>query len=65
MPTSQMIVVHKDIRFDEDKAMQVSLERELEIHAYEELLSPKVERPQFYVEKTHAQVQRVETSTQT
>jgi len=43
--TSRMIVVHRDVRFDEEKAMQVSLERELELHADEELLAPKVEEP--------------------
>eukprot|EP00253_Pinus_taeda_P028592 PITA_28592 len=41
MPTSQMTVVRRDIRFDEEKTMQVSLERELEIHADEEILTPK------------------------
>ena len=50
--------------FDEDKAMQVSLERELELHADEEILAPKLERPQIDVEHPHAEVQRVDTSTQ-
>jgi len=40
-----MTVVRRDIRFDEEKAMQVSLERDLEIHADEEILAPKVEGP--------------------
>ena len=35
-------MVRKDVRFDEEKAMQVSLEREVELHVYEELLAPKV-----------------------
>ena len=30
-----------DIRFDEGKAMRLSLERELDLHAEEELLVPK------------------------
>jgi len=40
-----MRVVRRDIRFDEDKSMKVSLERELELHADEEILAPKVEGP--------------------
>ena len=63
MPTSQMIVVCRDIKFDEEKAMRVSLERELELHAEEELLVPKVKEPQIDVEKPHAEVPVVETST--
>ena len=43
--TSKMTVVHRDVRFDEEKAMRVSLERELELHADEEILAPKVEEP--------------------
>lgn len=50
MHTSRMAVVHRDIKFDEEKAMQVSLERELELHANEELLAPKVNEPQIDVE---------------
>ena len=45
MPTSRMTVVNKDIRFDEEKAMRVSLERELELHVDEEILAAKVEGP--------------------
>ena len=45
MPTCRMRVVRRDIRFDEDKSMKVSLERELELHADEEILAPKVEGP--------------------
>lgn len=40
-----MIVVRRDVKFDEDKAMRVSFERELELHADEEILAPKVEDP--------------------
>jgi len=64
MKTSQMIMVCRDIRFDEEKAIRVSLERELELHADEELLAPKVEGPQMNVEQPHVEVQGVETSTQ-
>jgi len=38
-------VVHIDLKFDEQKAMQVSLERELQLQAMEELLVPKVGEP--------------------
>ena len=43
--TSRMIVVRKDVRFDEEKALQVSLEREVQLQAVEELLVPKEEEP--------------------
>ena len=56
MPTSRMIVVSRDIRFDEEKAMRVSLERELELHVDEEVLAPTVEKPQIDVEQLHAEV---------
>jgi hypothetical protein len=42
-PNSNMIVMRRDIKFDEGKAMWLSLERELELHAEEELLAPKYE----------------------
>eukprot|EP00253_Pinus_taeda_P033137 PITA_33137 len=48
MLTSRMIVVYRDIRFDEEKAMGVSLERELELHADEEILAPKQARRAWY-----------------
>ena len=41
--TNRMIVVRVDVEFDEEKAMRLSLERELDFHAYEELLVPKGE----------------------
>ncbi|MCY6488101.1 hypothetical protein, partial [Actinobacillus pleuropneumoniae] len=44
--------------------MRVSLERELELHADEEILAPKVEEPQIDVEKPHVEDLGVETSTQ-
>ena len=40
-----MTVVHRDLKFDEQKAMQVSLERELQLQVVEELLAPKEEEP--------------------
>jgi len=64
MQTSRMTVVCRDVKFDEEKAMRVSLERELELHAEEELLVPKVEEPQIDVDQPHTEVPRVETSTQ-
>ena len=50
LPTSRITMVRRDVKFDEENAMRVSLERELELHAYEELLAPKVEEPQISVE---------------
>jgi hypothetical protein len=38
---NNMTIVRRDIKFDEGKAMQLSLERELDLHAEEELLTPK------------------------
>ena len=51
-PNNRMIVVRRDIKFDEEKAMRLSLERELDLHVDEELLVPKNE-PQD-VEQPHA-----------
>ena len=42
-PNSQMTVVRRDIKFNEVKAMKLSLERELHLHAEEELIVPKEE----------------------
>ena len=39
-------MVRRYLKFDEKKAMQVSLERELQLQAVEELLVPKEEEPQ-------------------
>jgi len=36
-------VVHRDLKFDEQKAMRVSLEREIQLQDVEELLVPKEE----------------------
>ena len=40
-----MIVVHKDVGFDEEKEMRVYLERELKLYVVEELLASKVKEP--------------------
>ena len=40
---SRKTVVRRDIKFHEEKAMKCSLERELHLHADEELLVPKDE----------------------
>jgi len=45
-----MIVFSRDVKFDEEKAMRVSLEMDLELQMDEELLAPKVEEPQIDVE---------------
>ena len=61
---SRMTVVRQDIKFNEVKAMKLSLERELRLHAEEELLVPKydpldVDQPQEEIhgveESTHAE----------
>ena len=41
-PNSRMTVVRHDIKFNEGKTMHLLLERELELHAEEELLVPKM-----------------------
>eukprot|EP00253_Pinus_taeda_P010762 PITA_10762 len=64
LPTSRRIMVCRDLKFDEQKAMRVSLERELQLQDVKELLVPKEEEPQTNVEQLHAKVLRVETSTQ-
>ena len=43
--------------------MRVSLERDLELHADEEILAPKVEEPQIDVKQPHTKDPGVETST--
>ena len=49
LSSHMMTFVHKYVKFDEYKAMKCSLERELQVHADEEILSPK-EVPQDVVE---------------
>eukprot|EP00253_Pinus_taeda_P025393 PITA_25393 len=57
LPDSGKTVVRRDIKFQEEKAMKCSIERELHLHVDEELLVPKDE-PQDEVhgveETTHA-----------
>lgn len=50
------------MNFDEEKAMRCSLERELQLHADEEILAPK-EEPRDDVEQPHAKEKRVEAPT--
>jgi hypothetical protein len=56
-PNSKMIVMQRDIKFDEGKSMQLSLERELDLHAEEELLVPKDESQD--VDQPHEEVHGV------
>ena len=42
-PNNIMTIVWRDIKFDEEKSMRLSLERELDLHAEEELLVPNNE----------------------
>ena len=47
--------MHRDLKFDEKKAMQVSLERELKLHGDDEqLLVPKEEEPPNDADQRHA-----------
>lgn len=55
-------MVHRDVKFDEEKAMICSLEREIQLHADAEILAPKEER-QDDLEKPRAKEQRVEAPT--
>jgi hypothetical protein len=43
LSNNKRTVMRRDIKFDERKAMRLSLERELDLHAEEELLVPKDE----------------------
>jgi hypothetical protein len=61
-PNSKMTVMRQDIKFDEGKAMRLSLERELDLHAEEELLVPKDESQD--VDQPHEEVHGVEEATQ-
>ena len=60
-PNRRMIIVRQDIKFDEEKAMQLSLERELDLHAEEELLVTKDGSQD--VDQPHEEVHGVEEST--
>ena len=63
LPTSEKTVVHRDLKFDKRKAMRVSLERELKLHAKEALLVAKEGEAQIDEAHPHAKDPRVETST--
>jgi hypothetical protein len=58
---SKMTSMRRDIKFDEGKAMRLSLERELDLHAEEELLVPKDESQD--VDQPHEEVHGVEETT--
>ena len=59
-PNSRMTVMRRDIKFNEVKAMQLSLERELHLHAEEEVL-PKYEP--LNVDQPQQEIHGVEEST--
>ena len=56
-----MTVVQRDIKFNEDKSMTLSLERALDLHVEEELLVPKDES--LDVDQPQGEVHGVEEST--
>jgi hypothetical protein len=60
-PNYKMIVMRQDIKFDEGKAMHLSLEREIDLHVEEELLVPKDESQD--VDQPHEEVHGVEEAT--
>ena len=60
-PNNRMTFVRRDIKFDEGKAMRLSLERELDLHSKEELLVLK-DKPQD-VDQPHAEDHGVEENT--
>jgi hypothetical protein len=62
LSNSKMIVMRRDTKFDEGKAMWLSLERELDFHAEEELLVPKDESQD--VDHPHEEFHEVEETTQ-
>jgi len=43
LSTNRMTVVRKDVRFEEEKSMRVSLERGIQLHVDEDILDPNVE----------------------
>ena len=61
LPDSGKTVVRRDIKFQEEKAMKCSLEREPHLHVDEELLVPKDELQ--YVDQPQDEVHGVEEST--
>ena len=56
-----MTIARWDIKFNEEKSMRLSLERELDLHAEEELLVPKDKYQD--VDQPHDEVHRVEENT--
>ena len=62
LPDSGKTVVRRDIKFQEEKAMKCSLERELHLHVDEELLVPKDELQD--VDQPQDEVHGVEETTQ-
>jgi hypothetical protein len=60
-PNSKMTVMGRDIKFNEGKAMRLSLERELDLHAEEELSVPKDESQD--VDRPHEEVHGMEEAT--
>jgi hypothetical protein len=60
-PNSKMTVMQRDIKLDEGKAMRLSLKRELDLHAEEELLVPKYESQD--VDQPHEEVHGLEEAT--
>jgi hypothetical protein len=61
-PNSKMTAMRRDIKFNEGKVMRLSLQRELDLHAEEELLVPKDESKD--VDQPHEEVHGVEETTQ-
>ena len=61
LPDSHKIVVRRDIKFHEEKAMKCSLEREPHLHENEEILVPKDELPD--VDQPKEEVHGVEETT--
>jgi hypothetical protein len=61
LPNNKMTVMRRDIKVDEGKAMWLSLERELDLHAKEELLVPNDEAQD--VDQPHEEVHGVEEAT--
>lgn len=57
-------MVYRDVRFDEEKSMRVSIERVLELHVDEETLSLNVEELHIDMKQPDAKGLGVETSTQ-
>lgn len=57
-----MTMVRRDVKLDEGKAIECSLEREIQLHEDEELLDPNDE-PQDDVEQPHVKEKRVEAPT--